>query len=278
MFFRNRKYLIVIGILIISVITVYFSAADRENTLAYDNAAGFIVEPFIKVFSYAKNGTSDFFNYFKDKKELVNKNYELDNRVMKLEHEKSKLEALELENDRLRSMLDFKEKNPQFKLSASTVISKDTSNYYSTFLIDKGLNDGIKTNMPVVGAKGLIGYVVEAGNGFSKIQTIIEGGSSVGCVVVRTGNTAVAEGDTALLKDGLMSMHYISKEMNLVEGDLIESSGLGQIYPSGLLIGRIKEITTNAVTKSQYAIVQPIEDLELIREVFVITNYDKISR
>lgn len=277
MFSRNKKYFIVIGILVISIIAVYFSAVDRENTLAYDNAAGFIVEPFVKVFSYVKNGTSDFFDYFKDKKELVNKNYELDNRVMELEHQNSKLEALELENERLRSMLEFKEKNPQFELAASTVISKDTSNYYSTFLIDKGLNDGIKTNMPVVGAKGLIGYVAEAGNGFSKIQTIIEGGSSVGCLVSRTGNTAVAEGDTTLLKDGLMSMFYVSKEMNLVEGDIIETSGLGQIYPSGIPIGRIKEITTDAITKSQYAIVQPVEDFELIREVFVITNFEKIS-
>jgi len=169
-------------------------------------------------------------------------------------------------------------KNPQLDLEASIVISKDTSNYYSTFLIDKGLEDGIKTNMPVVGAKGLIGYVAETGKGFSKIQTIIEGGSSVGCVVSRTGNTAVTEGNTVLLKEGLMSMIYVSKEMNLVEGDIVETSGLGQIYPPGLVIGRIKEITTDEITKSQYAIIKPVEDFEFIREVFVITNFEKISR
>lgn len=278
MFSKNKKYFIVIGILVISLITVYFSAVDRENTLAYDNAVGFIIEPISKVFTYVANGTSDFFSYFSNKKELINKNYELDNRVMKLEHENSKLEALETENERLRSMLEFKNKNPQFNLEASVVISKDTSNYYSTFLIDKGLDNGIKTNMPVVGAKGLIGYVAEAGKGFSKVQTIIEGGSSVGCVVSRTGNTAVTEGNTVLLKEGLMSMIYVSKEMNLVEGDIVETSGLGQIYPPGLMIGRIKEITTDDITKSQYAIIKPVEDFEFIREVFVITNFEKISR
>jgi len=278
LFSKNKKYFIVIGILVISIITVYFSAVDRENTLAYDNAVGFIIEPISKVFTYVANSTSDFFSYFKNKKEIINKNYELDNRVMKLEHENSKLEALETENERLRSMLDFKNKNPQLDLEASIVISKDTSNYYSTFLIDKGLEDGIKTNMPVVGAKGLIGYVAETGKGFSKIQTIIEGGSSVGCVVSRTGNTAVTEGNTVLLKEGLMSMIYVSKEMNLVEGDIVETSGLGQIYPPGLVIGRIKEITTDEITKSQYAIIKPVEDFEFIREVFVITNFEKISR
>lgn len=277
MFSKNKKYYIVIGILIISVIAVYFSAADRENTLAYDNAVGFIVKPITKAFAYIANGTADFFQYFSDKKELVNKNYELDNRIMKLEHENSKLKALEIENERLRGMLGFKENNPQFTLVTSAVISKDTSNYYSTFVIDKGTESGIKTNMPVVGSKGLIGYIVEAGKGFSKVQTIIEGGSSVGCIVTRTGNTAVTEGNTVLLKDGLMSMIYVSKEMNLVEGDIIETSGLGQIYPSGIAIGRIKEIKTDTITKSQYAVIKPVENFELIREVFVITNSAKIS-
>ena len=275
MFLRNKKYLIVTAILIISIIAVYFSALDRENTLAYDNAVGYIVEPVAKLFNAVSNKTSDFFEYFSNKKLMVNKNYELDNRVMELEHENSKLKALEIENERLRNLLNFKEQNPDFKLSACTVISKDTSNYYSTFLIDKGTNDGIKTNMPVVGSKGVIGYIVETGATFAKVQTIIEGGSSLGCVVTRTGNTAVCEGDTALLKDGLMTMIYVSKEMNLVEGDIIETSGLGEIYPAGIAIGRIKEIKTQAITKTQYAVITPVEDFDFIREVFVITNHKK---
>lgn len=275
MFFKNRKYIIVIAILIISIVVVYFSALNRENTLAYDNAVGYIVEPVSKLFNSIAVKTGDFFGYFKDKKELINKNQELDNRVMKLEHENSSLQALEIENERLRGLLNFKEQNPQFALEACTVISKDTSNYYSTFLIDKGTNDGIKTNMPVVGAKGVIGYIVETGASFAKVQTIIEGGSSVGCVVTRTGNTAVCEGNTALLKDGLMTMIYVSKEMNLVEGDIVETSGLGEIYPSGIALGRIKEIKTEGITKSQYAVVQPVEDFDVINEVFVITNLNE---
>lgn len=275
MFLKNKKYLIVTAILIVSIIIVYFSAVDRENTLAYDNAVGYIVEPVATLFEAVSNKVSDFFDYFTNKKMLVNKYQELDNKVMELEHTNSKLQSLEIENERLRGLLNFKEQNPDFKLSACTVISKDTSNYYSTFLIDKGSNDGIGTNMPVVGAKGVIGYVVETGATFAKVQTVIEGGSSLGCVVTRTGNTAVCEGNTSLLKDGLLTMIYVSKEMNLVEGDIIETSGLGEIYPKGLAIGRIKKIETEAITKTQYAIIQPVEDFDFIREVFVITNHKK---
>lgn len=275
MFLKNKKYIIVTAILLISIIVVYFSALDRENTLAYDNAVGYIVEPVVKLFGAVSEKTGDFFDYFANKKLLVNKNQELDNRVMQLEHANSKLHSLEIENERLRNLLEFKKQNPEFNLSACTVISKDTSNYYSTFLIDKGTKDGIKTNMPVVGAKGVIGYVVETGATFAKVQTVIEGGSSLGCVVTRTGNTAVCEGDTSLLKDGLLTMIYVSKEMNLVEGDIVETSGLGEIYPAGIAIGRVKEIKTETLTKTQYAVIKPVEDFDFIREVFVITNHRK---
>ena len=120
--------MIVLGILILSIIVVYFSALDRENTLAYDNAVGYIVEPVAKLFNSISIGTGDFFGYFKDKKDLINENQKLDNKVMELEHGNSKLKSLEIENERLRSLLKFKEQNPEHKLSACMVISKDTSN------------------------------------------------------------------------------------------------------------------------------------------------------
>lgn len=272
---NSKKYIIVAIIIVISLAVVYFSALNRENTLTYDSAVGFIAKPVMQLFGGVSEEVSDFLSYFKNKKDIMNKNYELDNKLMELERENSKLKSLENENERLRNMLEFKDKNPGFNLLAGKVISKDTSNYYSTFLIDKGKKDGVQTNMPIVGSKGLIGYVVETSNTFSKVQTIIEGGSSVGCVVSRTGATAVTEGSTILLKDGLMRMIYVSKEMNLVEGDIIETSGLGQIYPEGIAIGRIKEIEMDNITKSQYAIIKPVEDFEFIREIFVITNYSK---
>ena len=274
--FRNKKYWIVIGILIVSIVIIYFSALDRENTALYDNAVGYIVAPVADLFSTVSESTGEFFKYFSDKKELVNKNQELDNKVMELEHENAKLISLEIENERLRSMLNYKEQHPEYSLTTCTVISKDSSNYYSTFLINKGSKDGLKTFMPVVGSKGVIGYIVETGAHFAKVQTVIEGGSSLGCVVTRTGNTAVCEGDTSMLKDGLLSMIYISKDMDLVEGDILETSGLGEIYPAGLVIGRIQEIKTETITKNQYAVVKPAEDFDFIREVFVITNHEKI--
>ncbi|MBE7029320.1 MAG: rod shape-determining protein MreC [Ruminococcaceae bacterium] len=275
MIFKNKKYLIVLSILIVSIVVVYFSALDRENTDTYDNIVGYVVAPVSKVFTSLSNSFNDFFEYFKDKKELVRINQKLEIKLTELEHKNSKLESLEIENERLRSLLNFKDKNPELNLTACKVISKDSSNYYSTFLIDKGENHGIRTFMPVVGSKGVVGYVVQTGATFSKVQTVIEGGSSLGCIITRTGDIAVCEGDTNLLKDGLMTMTYVSKDMSIVEGDIIETSGLGEIYPAGLVIGRVKELKNESITKNQYAVIKPAEDFDYIREVFVVTNHNK---
>ncbi len=272
MFQKNKKYLIVISVVLLLLVIIYFSALNRENTLAYDNAVSFLSRPVSQFMTFLGNQFDDFFDYFRDKKKLVEDNVALDRKVNELEHKNAQLSSYEAENERLRNMLDLKDKNPQFDLIAATVISKDNSNYYSTFLIDKGVDQGIATNMAVLGTKGLIGYVIETGTNWAKIQTIIDGGSSAGCMVTRTKSVAVTNGTTELLQEGLLSMLYISKDMNIVEGDIIETSGLGQIYPSGIMIGRVKELKKDETTQSQYALIQPVEDFENIKEVFVIAK------
>ncbi len=272
MFQKNRKYLVVISVVILLLVIIYFSALNRENTLVYDNAVSFVTRPISQFMTFVDHQCSDFWQYFQDKKQLAEENAELERKVTELEYKNAELSSYEAENERLRSMLELKNKTPQFDLIAATVISKDNSNYYSTFLIDKGADHGIATHMAVIGTKGLIGYVIETGTNWAKIQTIIDGGSSAGCMVTRTKSVAVTNGTTELLHEGLLSMLYISKEMSIVEGDIIETSGLGQIYPSGIMIGRVKELKKDETTQSQYALIQPVEDFENIREVFVISK------
>ncbi len=272
MFQKNKKYLIIVSVVLLLLVIIYFSAINRENTLAYDNAVSFVTRPVSQFMTFIDNQLSDFFDYFRDKKQLAEDNVELERKVTQLEYKNAELSSYEAENERLRSMLDLKDKNPQFELIAATVISKDNSNYYSTFLIDKGADQGIATNMAVIGTKGLIGYVIETGTNWAKIQTIIDGGSSAGCMVTRTKSVAVTNGTTELLQQGLLSMLYISKDMSIVEGDIIETSGLGQIYPSGIMIGRVKELKKDENAQSQYALIQPVEDFESIKEVFVIAK------
>ena len=275
MFSKNKKYIFAAIILVIALITVYFSAINRNNARGLDGIVGFVVEPVSNFFGFVSEKTAGFFEYFGNKKALMSENRALKEKVLSLEQEISALKSYEYENERLRKMLDFREQKPEFSTVAAKVVSKDNSNYYSAFLINKGTSDGVELNMPVVGSSGIIGYVIEAGKGFARIRTVLDGGSSVGCMITRTQGLAVTEGDTALLNDGLMKMNYVSRDMKLIKGDIIETSGMGQIYPPGIIIGRVEEIKEYSGSESQYAVIRPVENFETIHEVFVITDYER---
>jgi len=271
--FKNRKYIILAVIIVIALISVYLSSVNINSARHADSAVGAVVKPASTLFGGITRSVTGFFDYFKNKKNLVSENKKLDARVLELEKENSTLKAYESENERLRSMLEFKEKNPGFKMTAAEIISKDISNYYSVFVINKGTESGIKVNMPIVGSKGLIGYVVESGHGFARVRTILDGRSSAGCILTRTQSAAVIEGDINMINNGLVKMLYVSKDMNIIKGDIIETSGMGQIYPAGITIGRVEEIKDYSGAESQYAIIKPVEDFDAIYEVFAITDY-----
>ena len=268
---KKKRFLLFILVIVLCIAFIKITADNRNSVNVLDNIISFVTKPFNKVASTAVNKAAETVKT--NKKALMEQNAELEKKIAELEKKNSALNAASVENDRLRGLLDLKDKSPQYELTACNAFSRSIANYSDSFFIDKGSKDGIIPNLPVIGSKGLIGYVVETGRSWSRVRTILDGGSNVGCVVTRTQSTAVAEGNNALLPNGLLSMIFVSKDMNIIEGDIIETSGLGQIYPPGITIGKISEITSDEISKSQFATIQPAENFENIKEVFVITKY-----
>ena len=179
---------------------------------------------------------------------------------------------MEDENERLRDLLDLRSKYPEFETKTASVIAKDGGNYCRFITIDKGTESGIEVNHPVISQNGLVGLVFETGRGWSKIQTILDPSTSAGCKISRTGDISVTQGDISLINDGLLKMLYISNQFTLLEGDIVETSGLGEIYPRGIAIGRIKEVKISENSSSQYATIVPVVDFTKLYEVLVITK------
>lgn len=212
------------------------------------------------------------FDYFGDIKALKAENEALLSKVAELENENRALESLKAENERLLSLLDLKTSMTQFEMVGCRVIAKDAGNWFHSFTIDKGSLSGIAENQVVITSRGVVGRIVEVGTNWAKVVSIIDNTSSVGCIVARTGDIAVIDGDLELQKDGYCKMSYLSKGTDITVGDLIETSGLGGIYPKGLLIGKVREIRPDTLSMSEYAVVEPAVDFEKISEVMVIKN------
>lgn len=271
---RNKKkpWWLVLGIVVLICILLFASAKDRLNVSFIDNAVNVVTKPFVSATAKTEQFFGDFFGYFKNKKKLVKTVDELTYKNNYLEQKVNSLTSLEKENERLRDLLKLRDKYPEYKTVAASVIAKESGNYSRFITIDKGKESGIEVNKAVISQDGLVGLVFEVGNGWAKIQTILDPSTSVGCKITRTGDISVSEGDISLINQGLLKMLYISGGFTILEGDIVETSGLGEIYPQGIAIGRIKEIKVEESTDSQYALITPIVDFSDLYEVLVIVE------
>jgi len=188
--------------------------------------------------------------------------------------------ALAAENDRLRAQLAFAETIPTPEVPAR-VIGKDPGNLYSTITIDKGIEAGIRKNMPVIawqdGTKGLVGRVVEAAQGTSVVVPLYDASSYVAARLAKSRFEGLLVGMGS--EGEALGLNYVSKQAldETQPGDLVVSSGLDSLYPPNLALGRVKSISEPDYKTSLDIEVEPILDFSRIEYVFVLKASDEAS-
>lgn len=184
-------------------------------------------------YTYLKNKISGNANFFTNMDGLKQENEELKDLNSKLEQDLRELEIIKAENETLKEYLGLTEKYTDYKTVPAYVISKDISNFSSTFVINVGKKDGIEENMTVIADKGLVGYVISATDNTSKIQTIIDPSSAVTASISHSEDSIVCKGS---LSDKRLKGTYIPTSADIADGDTLETSGMGGIYPKGIVI------------------------------------------
>jgi rod shape-determining protein MreC len=223
-----------------------------------------------KLFAYTGQQIEDGIALFSDVEKLRADNEKLKKDIDKLNNERTEYLRLKRENEDLRKVIDLKDQLSGYKTVGANIIAKDSGNLFNIFLTDKGATNGISHNMPVISSKGLVGKVAEAQPFSSKVISIIEDGSAVSGIVAKTGDFVVVKGDIKLAKDGLCKLEYIPAGLDLAQGDVIQTSGIGGIYPKGITIGTVKEIRKGDSDLDKYAIIEPAVDLRRLGEVVIL--------
>lgn len=262
-------YLIVVIAIILGVITL-----NRTNHTFFEQTIGIILKPIQKFTTSSVEWIQGKFEYFSKFKMLEEENETLKMEIDLKEQEIKRLKQLEIENEKLSNLLNTSSKYREYPKITADIIAKDPGNWYKNFVIDKGEKDGIKKNMVVLAAGGLVGKVEEVGYNYAKVSSIINGTYSVSAKSIRTDDEGFVKGD--LSKDGICKMQYIDKEAEIKEGDEIITSHLSEIYPAGITIGYVKKIYLEEKTKlSKTAIIEPVVDFKHLEKVLIInTNSD----
>ena len=269
--YKNKKAEIagIVITIVILILIVIFSNTDSEISFL-DNAASKLVMPVQNGLTYLKNKISGNSTFFTDINNLKQENEELSKRNSGLEQSLRELESIKSENETLKEYLGLTEKYGEYSTVPAYIINKDISNYSKTVVINVGSDDGIKENMTVIADQGLVGHVISVTSDTAKVRTIVDTSSSVSCLLSTTDESIVCKG--TLEEDSALRAMYIPDDDGIIQGDSVETSGLGGIYPKGIHVGSIKRVVNTQNATDRYAIVETAVDFEKLDTVLVITN------
>lgn len=266
---KNTGILGITITIIVLILIVVFSNKD-VNTSFFESAVSKLVMPVQNGLTYLKNKISGNNDFFTDVSNLKTENAELKKKNSELEQSLRELENIRAENETLKEYLNLTDKYGEYKTISGYVINKDISNYSKTIIINIGKNDGVEENMTVIADEGLVGYVLSVTDNTAKVRTIVDTASSVSCIMSSNKDSIVCKG--TLNSNSELKAMYIPTDANIVQGDSIETSGLGGIYPKGIHVGNIKRIVNTQNNTDRYAIVETAVNLNKINTVLVINN------
>lgn len=262
-----------IGIIVTIIILILFVIISNLKTSRWSH----ITNPFISFADgiqnsivYLKNKIKGNDSFFIEVEKVKKENEELKNENNKLQQSLREFEILKAENQSLKEYVNLKDKYSELVTVPADVIQKDITNYSKFITINAGKNDGIDINMPVIADKGLVGYVVSVTDKTSKIQTIIDTSSMTTGTISTTRDGIVVKG--IIDSEKSVKATYIPTDTTILEGDMVETSGIGGIYPKGIHIGTIKQVVNTKNITDRYAIIETGVDFSKLETVLVITN------
>ena len=186
-------------------------------------------------------------------------------------------EELEEENTQLRALLGEYESRAEMNPVLARVIASESGNYFSTFTINKGKNDGVDTQMAVITSEGLIGYTYEVFDTTAKVITVIDDQASLAALIESSRDQVAVKGTLGSTGEPLCRMYYLSADSVPSPGDRVITSGVGVSFPKGLLIGYVRESTRAIEDNKHYIVVEPAADFEHIENVLVLRYYAEVE-
>ena len=269
----NHKKNGVLGIIItaiILVILVIITNMDISKLYNVENVVGKIISPIQNGITYLQNKINGNNVFFADLNELRNENEKLKQKNSELEQQLRELEVIKAENETLKQYGALAEKYQSFKTTPAYVINRDITNYSKTIVINVGREDGIEENMAVIADEGLVGKVISVTSNTAKVQTIVDSASATSSITSSTRDTMICKGTI----DGTSTLKatYIAIDSNIIEGDSVESSGLGGIYPKGIHIGKVTKVIEGKNKIDKRVEVETAVDFSKLETVLIITN------
>ena len=266
------KYILsVIGLLCVGFMLLSYVFGFQGGPLR--TVSGYLFVPIQKGINYVGWYLSDRADNLQDLRMVMAERDALQEQVDQLTIENSQLMQEKYELEDLRALYALDRSYSNYSKIAANVIGKDPGNWFSSFQIDKGYNDGIEVDMNVLSGSGLVGIVTKVGSDWAQVRSIIDDTSNVSAMILTTADNCMVSGNLQLMSEGYISISQLKDSDDQVEyGAKVVTSQVSDKYHPGLLIGYVQKLDMDSNNLTKSGTITPAVDFEHLRSVLVITD------
>ena len=267
----SRYLLLILTILCTGMMLVTFGTDVFNRPL--NTVVGYVVVPFQRGISTVGGWLSNRSEELVQIRTLLDENARLREEIAALTEENTLLQQDKYELNRMRELVSLDEQYGEYTKVGARIIGRDSGNWYSSFVIDKGEEDGLAVDMNVIAGGGLVGRITSVGPNWARVTSIISDNVNVSAMTLSTEDNLTITGDLKLMANNCITFsQLVDSKDKVVEGDKVVTSDISDKYLPNILIGYINTINkdNNNLTKS--GLVTPAVDFEHLSEVLVITD------
>ena len=270
---RIRVLLTVAALL--AVVTMGFIILRPGRASPMNNAVSMVMTPIKNATTILVRQAENLYNYIFGYEMLQAENEQLRVIMSQQNQDIRDSQTYKEENEHFRELLNLQDKHTDYTFEIANVVSWDSSSYGSVMTISKGASAGLEPGMCAITADGqVLGLITETGGNWATVTTILDTTSEIGAYIFGSGYSCIAQGDFELMREGTLRASYISSTATIRNGDQLLTSGDGDIYPAGLVIGTVSDVGDDEINVAKYAVVTPMVNPATVEQVFVIKSFD----
>ncbi len=256
---------------VICILSV-FAIMSVGDGYVYNFVTGYIITPIQYVATGTVSSAGDALTSKKSYAEIERENKRLEQENMRLNDLLIDYYDIKKEYDELSQFLDIKKDNKSFEVAVASVIGRDPNENFSGFTLNRGINDGISVNAPVLTEKGLVGWISEVGISSCKVTTILSPDTKISACDKASSDKGIVSGSAELYEKGCTSLKNIRKGFKIAKDDIVVTAN-SVLYPENIKIGKVKEISTDSYTGMPIAVIEPFEDIKNVSSVVIVKKF-----
>lgn len=273
-FLRSTSFKILLTVAVVLLAGAIAAAALASGTSPLTSAVGTVFSPLSDAAAYISEKFDNFKGGFISSRSYMDRVEELEEQVADYQSKLVNYEKLQKQVEAYEKFLGVKEKNPDFQFVAGTVIGRDAADVFGSFVLNCGSADGVAVGDPVISGEYLIGIVNETSPTSCTVLSVCDPKFSAAAYEIRTGEAGYTQTTTKLGVQGILKLSGLERDTAVAEGGIVCTSGVGGVFPRGLIIGTVTTVQKEEGDISYYAEVKPEIEISEVQDAFVITDFE----